>query len=116
MVSSSVVSRSVLEWEPGSLEIKFSVNRVFPYNEIRATLHGKSVGLFRYRLSDKYLRANGTEVLSGYQKHGIGQAMWSAALKKHKPIGVVVCTVSEAGDKFVTKLMKLYPDLEWDKW
>ena len=115
MVSSVSVERST-KGKPDSLEIKFSVNRVFPYQEVRAFLNGKEVGLFSYRTSDNYIRANGTEVLPAYQKHGIGQSLWAAVIKKHNPKGITVCTVTEAGTKFVKKLSKIYPHLDWDLW
>jgi predicted GNAT family acetyltransferase len=90
--------------------------RAFPYQQVRAFKDGKSVGLFVYRLGDNYLKANGTEVLPEYQQQGIALALWNATIKKHKPKGVVVSTVSKAGENLVNKLKGLYPELDWDQW
>jgi GNAT superfamily N-acetyltransferase len=115
MASSSGSERS-LKGSPGTLRIRFSVVRAFPYQKVKAFKDGKSVGLFVYRLGDQYIRANGTEVLPEYQGQGIGVALWDAVIKKHKPKGVVVSTVSEAGERLVKKLRARYPELDWDHW
>lgn len=92
------------------------MNRVFPYQEVNAYIGKKKVGLFSFRRSDEYIRANGTEILPEYQRQGIGQALWKTVIDKYKPKGIIVCTVTEEGEKFVAKLNKLYPHLEWDNW
>lgn len=101
------------------MKIKFSASKHFKHMKFaRAIKDGKIVGTFCfYPIPEQSsMKANGTEVLPSYQKNGIGQALWEAAIKKYKPRSIVVSTISDGGANLVKRMMFLHPEIEWDNW
>lgn len=87
-------------------------------NEMLAVSSGKIVGIFVFSLSPKkkVMMSEGTIVDQRFQKKGIASRLWKAAISKHKPEIVSVNIVSDAGRKFIEKMKKNYPRIEWDVW
>lgn len=102
---------------PVSVEFTRSVR----YEKATAFLNGKSVGLFVFRITTPkpgvvHLFANGTEVNSSFQKHGIGTLLWEATLNKYKPTHITVHTESQGGFNLVDKMRRCYPEIDWEHW
>lgn len=74
------------------------------------------VGHFCFRIEGTSIKANGTQVLPGHQRQGVGAAMWSAMIKKYKPKSISVSTISESGENLVRKMKAAHPEIGWDCW
>lgn len=99
------------------LRIKFRVGGDFRKDCVAvAWIGNKIVGDFTFRPEARSLKANGTFIELKYQKSGVATALWDAAIKKYKPTYISVSTTSEGGNHLVNKMMKLYPEIDWDHW
>lgn len=107
---------------PAGLKISFQTRRhdQYKYKIAQATLDGKLVGFFSFRLIKNgicsRIYSNGTHVFSPYQGRGIAFALWNKAIEKYKPKYISVCIVSDGGKALVKKLSRFHKEIDWDVW
>lgn len=86
--------------------------------EIFAVCDKQIVGIFSYNFvsNKKQLWSRGTAIDKAFQRKGIGDKLWKYAIEKHKPEYISSCIVSDAGNNFINKIKKKYPNITWDTW